>query len=58
VSDEITKEDKIKCLRRELALRTHVYPRWIEKGQMTKEKAAREIELIRAIISDYEELLK
>jgi hypothetical protein len=46
--------EKIACLRRELEQRRSVYPRLIEKGRMTKQRAEREIEIMQAILADYE----
>jgi hypothetical protein len=34
------------CCRRELAFRQRCYPRWIDKGTIEPEKAARELELM------------
>lgn len=50
---EITTADKIKSLRREIAMRKNVYPKWIESGRMTKEAADREIAVMQAIHDDY-----
>ena len=50
---EITTADKIKCLRREIAMRKNVYPKWIESGRMTQEAADREIAVMQAIHDDY-----
>ena len=40
---DITGEQVIACLKRELALRKQFYPKWIANGKMTQEKAAHEI---------------
>ena len=49
----ITREDKIAAIRREIALRKNVYPKRIEMGRMSKDKANREIEVMEAILHDY-----
>jgi hypothetical protein len=54
----ITDMDKLRCARRELALRRNVYPRHVERGRMSREAADREIKLMEAIVADYEERMK
>ena len=49
----ISRADKIACLTREIAMREHVYPRWIEKGNMTQEKADHELAVMKDILNDY-----
>lgn len=46
--------DKLACLKRELAMRKGLYPRWVTAGKMTAHAAAHEIRCIEAIIEDYE----
>jgi phosphoenolpyruvate carboxylase len=50
---EFTREDKLKALERELAMRRRVYPRFIKQGSMTVEQARREIAVMEAIAADY-----
>jgi hypothetical protein len=50
----VTHDDKIKCLRRELSLRRQVYPRRVHDGKMKSTSADREIRVMEAILSDYE----
>lgn len=38
------------CLRRELALRERVYPKWVAKGTMKQEKADKELLLMRQCV--------
>ena len=52
----ITNTDKLAAVRREIALRTKVYPRLIREGVMSPEKANRELALMQAIAADYERL--
>ena len=49
-------EDKLKSLRREIALRKSAYPKWIGSGRMTEEVAEREIAVMDSILADYERL--
>jgi len=49
-----TAEQKRACADRELKMRERVYPRWVEKGNLTQEKATAEIALMREIRDDYE----
>jgi len=44
------------CARRELSLRTNVYPNWVEGGRMTAEKARYEIECLQSICNTLEKL--
>lgn len=50
----ITNADKLACAKREVAMRKKVYPRWVQSGKMTAEKAKREIAIMEAIARDYE----
>ncbi|HET6943347.1 MAG TPA: hypothetical protein VFH89_14420 [Sphingomicrobium sp.] len=49
----ITYADKEACVRRELAFRRRLYPRWVEQRKVTQEEADREIETMSAIVDDY-----
>lgn len=49
----INDADKLACIEREIKMRLQVYPRWIEKGRMTREKADHEIAVMQAIAEDY-----
>jgi hypothetical protein len=46
--------EKLACAKRELKFRERVYPRLIEAGKMTAKLADRELDLMRAIVDDYE----
>jgi hypothetical protein len=48
-----TAEEKWECAARELRLRCRAYPRWIEQGRITHEKAKYEENLMAAICEDY-----
>jgi hypothetical protein len=41
---------QIRAAERELRLREHVYPRWVETGKMTASAARNEIAAMRAIV--------
>lgn len=50
----ITKADKIRCLKREVAMRERNYPRWVDNGKMKQHDADREIAVMKAVLHDYE----
>jgi hypothetical protein len=54
--ETFTAEEKWKCAARELRMRYRVYPRWIENGNLTADKAQREQDLMAAIVEDYRAL--
>jgi hypothetical protein len=43
-------DDQIACVTREIALRERVYPKWVETGRMTKQKADHEISAMKAAL--------
>jgi hypothetical protein len=43
-------EEQIAEVRRELALRERVYPRWVAAGQLTKQTADRRLTVMRAVL--------
>lgn len=45
----VTLEDQLRCVEREIALRERVYSRWAESGKMMRQKADREIAVMRAV---------
>ena len=49
----ISNQDKLACAMRELRLRRQVYERRVGNGTMSESQAAREIELMTAIVDDY-----
>jgi hypothetical protein len=42
--------DQIGCVRREIAMRERVYPKWVNAGRMKAEAAEREIAAMRAVL--------
>jgi hypothetical protein len=53
MTDIITTADKLACAERELAMRLRVYPRWVEEGKMSADKAKREVACMEEIVKDY-----
>lgn len=51
-----TAKEKLDAADREVRYRVRVYERLIRDGKMSKEKADREVEIMRAIASDYHAL--
>ncbi len=50
---QFTAEEKLKVLKREIALRIQVYPTSIRLGKMKREEAQHQIDVMRAIARDY-----
>jgi len=46
----VTIEQQLACVRREIAMRERVYPRWVEQGKMKPESAKRELDSMRAVL--------
>jgi hypothetical protein len=40
----------IECVEREIRMRERVYPAWVARGKMSKERADREIALMREVL--------
>lgn len=53
---EVTLEDQILCVKREIGLRKGVYRRWVKDGRMTQEKADHEIAAMEAVLVTLERL--
>ena len=51
---DISIEDQIACVGRELRMRSSVYPRWIGNGKMTEAQANREINTMGAVLATLE----
>lgn len=52
------KKDLLACAKRELGYRRQVYPRRVESGRMTQEKADREIQMMEEIYALLEPLAR
>lgn len=49
----ISRREKFDCAMREVKMRKRVYPRWVEAGRLTPQKAEIEIAIMEAIAEDY-----
>jgi len=49
-----TLDEQVASLKRELALRVRIYPKWIAKGTMSQHKAEHEIDCVRDAITSLE----
>lgn len=49
-SREVNLNDLLSCCRRELALRTRVYPKRVAQGWMSEKQAEKELELMRQCV--------
>lgn len=52
----ITLDEQIDCVRREISMRRRVYPRWIDAWRMTEERADHEIAAMEAVLATLESL--
>lgn len=43
-------DKQITCVRREIAMRERVYPKWVSVGRMTEETAAHELTTMKAVL--------
>lgn len=50
----VTRDQKIKALQREISYRGKLYPRWVNAGKMTQDEADAQLAYIRAVLEDYE----
>lgn len=48
--------DQIACVRRELAMRQRVFPRWVSAGKMQQADADREITTMIAVLATLQEV--
>lgn len=53
-----TLAEKLECVERELRMRKQVYARAVAKGNMPKDQADRETELMAAIVDDYRDAVE
>lgn len=52
-ASEVSLEQKIKAVKRELSYRMHAYPRLVQKGRMLHKNARFEILVMESILDDY-----
>lgn len=53
---EVSLQDQIKCIRRELAMRESAYPKWVRAGRMKQENADRELARMTAVLGTLQRL--
>lgn len=61
MSDErrgYTIEAQMACVKREIAMRKNVYPKWVSTGRMTAEAADHEIHCMTAVLRSLETLVE
>ncbi len=58
MTEIITAADKLAAAEREVKMRKHVYPRWMEAGRISAGKAAHEIACMEAIAADYRTIVE
>jgi hypothetical protein len=54
MADIISTADKLKAIKREIALRRATYPKWVAAGRMKQTEAEHELRVMEAIAADYE----
>lgn len=47
----MTIDDQIKCVRREIAMRRQMYPKWVASGRLKKGQADHEIAAMEAVLA-------
>jgi hypothetical protein len=52
----VSLQSQVECAKRELAMRRRVYPRFIENGSMTGQKANQELAAMEAIVATLQRL--
>ena len=50
---EISREEKLREIAREIALRKNLYPNWIRFGKLSQQQADRRLQILLAIAKDY-----
>lgn len=55
LTNTYSRDIKIRVLRRELTIRERIYPIRVANGKMTQHEAEFEIDVLQAILKDYEE---
>ena len=57
VAAEVSLQDQVKCVRREIAFRQHVYPRMVADARMSQAKADHELLVMRAVLATLQRLV-
>lgn len=47
---DVSIDAQVRCVEREIAMRERVYPRWVQSGRMTPNKAREELVTMRAVL--------
>lgn len=55
MTEAVSLDDQIACVKREIGMRERVYPRWVEQGRMKAEAAAKETANMKAVLATLEE---
>jgi hypothetical protein len=55
---KITLVDQIRCVRREVAMRTSYYPNLIRSGRLRESQAEHELQAMEAVLATLEELAR
>lgn len=58
MAEAIPLERQIACVRREVGMRRHVYPRWVATSKMSQDDADRQIATMEAVQATLERLLE
>ena len=53
-----TLEQQMACVKREIAMRKNVYPKWVQSGRMKAEAADHEINCMTAVLRSLETLVR
>jgi len=55
--DDVSLEDQLACVERELAMRRQAYPRWVASDRMSPEQAGRELLCMEAVLATLQRLV-
>lgn len=53
-----TTAELVACAKREVRLRENVFPGWVQRGKLTADKAAHELDCMRGIVAKLERILE
>ena len=53
---EVPIEAQIECVKRELRFRGNLYPKWVDRGRMSNDKASNELRAMGAVLQTLEKL--
>lgn len=52
----VTIDRQIQCVKRELSMRKHVYPKWVTNGKITQQSSDDEIAAMQAVLGTLEQV--